>query len=96
MVLNEADVVLCLGREVIPLPDCRRVRLPSREGLILNLHFVQNVHVGYDRKKSITYLSLIQYYLSPNKADGLRVFFSHMSSSIKLPGKWGILFPLSL
>lgn len=48
VVLNEADVVLCFSWEVVPLPGCRRVRLPTREGLILNLHFVQNVHVGYD------------------------------------------------
>lgn len=48
MVLDEADVVLCLGWEVVPLPGCGRVCLPTREGLILNLHFLQNVHVGYD------------------------------------------------
>lgn len=53
VVLNEADVVLCLGWEVVPLPGCRCVRLPTREGLILNLHFVQHVHVGCDCKNSI-------------------------------------------
>lgn len=54
VVLNEADVVLCLGWKVVPLPGCRRIRLPTREGLILDLHFVQNVHVGYDWKKLLS------------------------------------------
>ena len=48
MVLDEADVVLRLGREVVPLPGRRRVRLPAGEGLVLDLHFVQNVHVGFN------------------------------------------------
>lgn len=48
VVLNEADVVLCFGRQIVPLPGCRCVGLPTREGLVLNLHFVQDVHVGYD------------------------------------------------
>lgn len=46
VVLDEADIVLCLDWEVVPFPCCRRVCLPTGEGLILNLHFLQNVHVG--------------------------------------------------
>lgn len=48
VVLDETDVVLCLDWEVVPFPCCRRVCLPTGEGLILNLHFLQNVHVGWN------------------------------------------------
>ena len=47
MVLNEADVVLGFGREVVPLPCGRRVGLPPREGFVFNLNLLQNLQVGY-------------------------------------------------
>lgn len=53
VVLDEADVVLSLGWEVIPLSSSRRVSLPTREGLILDLYFVQNIHVCYYKNEKI-------------------------------------------
>jgi len=47
VVLDKADVVLRFGREVVPLPSSRGVCLPTREGLVLNLHLLQNLQVGY-------------------------------------------------
>ena len=47
VVLDEADVVLGFGREVVPLPCGRRVGLPPREGFVLNLDLLQNLKVGY-------------------------------------------------
>lgn len=46
-VLNEANVILCLWRQLLEAPSCLGAAAPAGQSLVLNGHPRQNIHVCY-------------------------------------------------
>lgn len=62
MVLHEADVVLRLRGQVLPLPGARGVRFPPRQRLILHLDLLQDLLVSWGHRVSMTHGRLLHHW----------------------------------
>lgn len=49
MLLNEVDIFLGVFRQLLKAPHSRGVALPARQRLILDLHTLQHLLIGWHR-----------------------------------------------